>query len=81
MTDVNICENIAREYIPGWGESKTMAMKHARQNLVDATVLLTQIRDLDHDDDRLHMMAIEEIEKAISRIDIFHNEELDEEVN
>ena len=81
MTDVQICDSVAREYIPGWGESKVVAMKLARQNLVDATVLLAQIRELDHDDDRLHMMALEEIEKAISRIDIFHNEELDEEVN
>ena len=69
---VTVDECMARNYIPGGRESGTAAIKHAGYNRVDATESLVRLRGVSHDDDRLHMMAIEEIEKAICRIDTCH---------
>ena len=51
-----------------------MSMK-ARQDLVDASVLLVKLRPgLDHDENRLEDMASDLVSRAIERVELCHNE-------
>ena len=38
MTDVQICDSVAREYITGWGESNMELLEKARTDIADAEV-------------------------------------------
>jgi len=43
MSNVEICESVASEYIPGWGESNKALLENAKEDLDDATVLLIKV--------------------------------------
>ena len=61
--------------LPGWGETKMELLEKARQDVVDASVLLVKMRGkLDHDESCLESMASTLIERAKERIDMCHNE-------
>ena len=79
MTDVQICDSVAREYITGWGESNMELLEKARTDIADAQVLLKSLRQevesmAEIQYPRLTEMALDKLRTAYARIDMLHNE-------
>ena len=79
MTEVNICESVVREYIPGWGESKIELLDKASLDIADVEALLQTLnKELEPmfrtDCPRLVEMALDKLRTAHERIDMCHNE-------
>ena len=69
----NFDDDFLKTYLPGFEEPDDVLLDNARQDLIDATVLLVKLENvqpMDHDESRLHSITVDLVERAIKRIEI-----------